>query len=593
MATSINSTVNSFYLAFYGRPADPAGMKFWAEQLSKANGNLDAIKTAFATSEEAQTRFGTDTAAERITEIYQQLFNRDPEAAGLAYWVDAVAKGHASLADVAITVLGGSQGTDATLSTLRQQVADSFTAEVDASGSAYSGTTAVEAARVLVRAVTLKTKKSDIDTLVKSTAALAEIATTTPDAVSALGSGSDLLELFDSAQGSADPVSLVDTLVDTARAAAANPSIVATLMRGGGMPGLLKKLPEGVSMKDLKDTLGKGGMKAALESLFGQPGTTPPTGPTQPGTPSAVTLELELAGGNGKLVLGNSAGDITGIGSAAGLVLENISTATATAVAGLTVTGNELAFAAPLEAGLYQMSWKADTFTTATGHAAAGSIVFAGGQDGLFTHEGFVVDKVTTITADALRTAADEVNEAFVAGGGATVRIATGGGHDVVVDQGATVAIVVDTIDSTSADLVLGFDSGSDTVVLEAAAAAAIDDDADGKIQWASAGATIDATTEAIAVTLATAVSLGSTAGIADTLLALNAAFDASKVALDDEVLILASGANGTGAALFQYVNKDDDGKIDADELSEIAMFADGAPDEQDIVLVGLQAPAP
>ena len=128
------STVNSFYLAFYGRPADPAGMKYWAEQLSKAGGDINAIKTAFATSEEAQVRFGSDTAAERVTQVYQQLFNREPDAEGKAYWVDVVSKGHASVADVAIAVLGGAQGSDRALSDLRQQAADSFTAEVEASG---------------------------------------------------------------------------------------------------------------------------------------------------------------------------------------------------------------------------------------------------------------------------------------------------------------------------------------------------------------------------------------------------------------------------------------------------------------------------
>lgn len=586
MASTTNSTVNSFYLAFYGRPADPAGMKYWAEQLTKANGNIDAIKTAFATSEEAKVRFGTDTAAERITEIYQQLFNRAPEPAGLAYWVDAVAKGHATLADVAITVLGSSQGADSTLSTMRQQAADSFTAQVEASGSAYSGNAAVEAARVLVRAVTLNTKKVDIDALVKSTAALAEVATKTPEAVAALGTGSELLGLFDTKQGSADPVSLVDTLVETARSAASNPSIVATLMRGGGMPGLLKQLPEGVTIKDLKDQIGKGGMKAALESLFGdKPGNGP--NPTQPGTPSSLTLDFHLTEGNGSVILESSAADITGMGNAAGLVVQDISTATPKAVTGFTIDGDELAFAAPLAAGLYQATWKDDTFTTATGHAAAGSLTFAGGRDGLFSQEGFTVAKVSTISANALRAATENVNEAFVAGGTATLRIATGGGHDVVVDQGAKVAIVVDTIDGTSADLVLGFDTGNDTVSLEGKAATAIDDNADGKIQWASAGAALEATAEAVSVMVATAVTLGSTAAVTQTLLALNTALDFSKIALNDELLILAEGATGTGAALFQYVNKDGNGKIDAAELTEIAMFAGGAPEQVDIVLVG------
>ncbi len=31
------------YLAYYGRPADPAGLAFWADQLETEGGNLDSI----------------------------------------------------------------------------------------------------------------------------------------------------------------------------------------------------------------------------------------------------------------------------------------------------------------------------------------------------------------------------------------------------------------------------------------------------------------------------------------------------------------------------------------------------------------------
>ena len=100
--TTFASTVNSFYLAFYGRPADPAGLAFWTKQLVDNHGNLSAITQAFATSEEAQVRYGSDTVNERISDIYQALFNRAPEATGLACWSNAVQQGHASVADVAM-----------------------------------------------------------------------------------------------------------------------------------------------------------------------------------------------------------------------------------------------------------------------------------------------------------------------------------------------------------------------------------------------------------------------------------------------------------------------------------------------------------
>jgi hypothetical protein len=64
--TSFDSTVNSFYLAFYGRPADPAGLAFWSQQLASVNGDLHAISAAFSTSEEAATRFASESAGARL-----------------------------------------------------------------------------------------------------------------------------------------------------------------------------------------------------------------------------------------------------------------------------------------------------------------------------------------------------------------------------------------------------------------------------------------------------------------------------------------------------------------------------------------------
>lgn len=588
-ASTDQSTVNSFYLAFYGRPADPQGLKFWTEQLSKAGGDLEAIKSAFASSEEAKVRFGTDTAEARITEIYQQLFNRDPEAEGLAYWTGAIAKGHATLADVAIAVLGGAQGSDSTLSTLRRDAAASFTAKVEASGSAYTGYAAVEAARLLVRGVTLSASDSDIDALVAATTVLTEVASEAPDVIEALGEGSALLELFDTGPGEEDPVGMLETLAVTARAAADSPNSVASLMRGGGMPQLLKAMPEGFTLKDLVATLGKGGLKAALDLTFGRSGP----GKGKPGETetAAMSLEYHLGDDPAALTLENSEGSVTGMDSPVGFALEDIGSGTPqAATVDYTVNGSELSFAAPLAAGLYRMSWKEDTFTTETGHVAAGSVEFAGGHDGVFVQEGFAIDEVTTVTADVTRAATDATNEAFIDGGQASARIATGGGQDVVVDNGGTLSIVYGAIDGASADLILGFDAGNDTIVLEGEAASAIDDNADGKIGWTSVSAgntAVDSAAEAVSVTVGAAVAVGSATGLEQTLQTLNGALNVSNIGLNDELLILATADNGTGAALFQYINKDDNGTIDDGELAPIALFGDGAAGQQDIVLVG------
>lgn len=284
--TTFASTVNSFYLAFYGRPADPAGLAFWTKQLADNNGNLSAITQAFATSEEAQVRYGSDTVNERISEIYQALFNRAPDSVGLAYWSNVVSQGHASVADVAVAIMGGAQGIDKALTTLRQTAVDAFTAQVEASGSQYSGYASVEAARILVRAVTVDTATGDIDTLVKAAVSFADTATKTPQVVDAIATGTTLLALFDTTRGKGDPVALAQTLADTAKAAAGNPVTLESLLRGGGMDQVLKVMPASASLKDVVAALAKGGLPAAIDVVY------PPTPVV---TAPAPTFNLKLA----------------------------------------------------------------------------------------------------------------------------------------------------------------------------------------------------------------------------------------------------------------------------------------------------------
>ena len=275
--TNYDSIANSFYLAFYGRPADPVGLKFWSEQIAKVDGDLSSIVNVFATSQEAQVRFGSDSAEARVTEIYQQLFNRAPEAEGLAFWMNAIEKGNASIADVALAILQGAQGTDNQLVDLRQQAMDKFTAQVEASGTAYDGFASVEAARVLVRAVTLDTNTADMDKLVKAAVSFADTATKTPAVVEAIAVNTTLLNLYDTARGKGDPVALTQALADTAKAAAGDPVTLESLLRGGGMDKVLKVMPADATLKDVVAALASGGLPAAVEVVYPtKPVVTPP-----------------------------------------------------------------------------------------------------------------------------------------------------------------------------------------------------------------------------------------------------------------------------------------------------------------------------
>ena len=282
MDTNYDAAVNSFYLAYYGRPADPAGLAYWSQALAQNNGDFSAIIDAFSTSAEATTRFGDATPSDRIADVYQQLFNRAPDPAGLEYWTKAIESGSISMADAAIQIMNGAQSTDAQLSTLRQEAAAQFTAEVAASGVAYDGAAAVEAARVLIAAITPESSATDIQSLVTATKSLVQTAHDNPEVITALAGSGDLTALLTSANAKADPVAMVQALASVGKAAANDPAALTTLKQGGGMASIVESLPAGASLQDVAQAADKGGLGAVTDIVKPTtPGdTTPPAAPT-------------------------------------------------------------------------------------------------------------------------------------------------------------------------------------------------------------------------------------------------------------------------------------------------------------------------
>lgn len=153
--TAFQTTVQQAYLAYYGRPADPGGLAFWADRLAQNNGNLDAIIDAFANSAEANARFGGKAVAEQITAVYQALFNRNPDAGGLEFYSNGIAQGQFTLQSVALAVLQGARNSDATIISNKLEVARQFTGQLDSQWeqSAFAGPGAANALINLIKNV--------------------------------------------------------------------------------------------------------------------------------------------------------------------------------------------------------------------------------------------------------------------------------------------------------------------------------------------------------------------------------------------------------------------------------------------------------
>ena len=72
-ADSANSNlwVQKSCVAYCGRPADPAGLAYWAVRMDNEGGSLSSIIAAFGTSDEFAHRYGGLTYSELIDTLYQ------------------------------------------------------------------------------------------------------------------------------------------------------------------------------------------------------------------------------------------------------------------------------------------------------------------------------------------------------------------------------------------------------------------------------------------------------------------------------------------------------------------------------------------
>ena len=87
------------YDATFDRPADNAGMNTWLAALGRGL-TLNDIATAFSQSGEFTSRYAGTTNTQFVQEMYRFSLGREGDASGIAGWLDHLASGRLSRADV-------------------------------------------------------------------------------------------------------------------------------------------------------------------------------------------------------------------------------------------------------------------------------------------------------------------------------------------------------------------------------------------------------------------------------------------------------------------------------------------------------------
>lgn len=133
-ANTYFDTIQKIYIGYYKRPADPAGLIYWAGRLNASNGNLNEIIDAFANSVESQALYGTinnGNISTVVNGIYNDLFGRDAETGGLNYYVNGFNLGQFTPATIMLNVLFGAQNEDIQSVNNKFTAANLFTRTID------------------------------------------------------------------------------------------------------------------------------------------------------------------------------------------------------------------------------------------------------------------------------------------------------------------------------------------------------------------------------------------------------------------------------------------------------------------------------
>ena len=149
-------------MAYFNRPADPASLAVYEAMLptdrEATQAELEALAEAyFSPSQEYQDLYSGMSNSQIINQMYQNLFGRDAEPAGLLHWTGKLIDGSETFASIALQLTYSAQGTDLDSINAKITAATDFTTEVASTSDniiGFSGNAAAASARSWLATVT-------------------------------------------------------------------------------------------------------------------------------------------------------------------------------------------------------------------------------------------------------------------------------------------------------------------------------------------------------------------------------------------------------------------------------------------------------
>lgn len=186
-AGDYNDVMQQVYVAYFGRPADPAGLLFFEQQLLNAgapsdlaslalayggNDGVRAVVDSFGNSAESAALYPGDNDS-FILAVYRNVLNRVADDAGKAYWANLINSGAITRGNAAISIMSGAQGSDLAIVNNKTRVAANFTAAIvtPLQAKGYDGLAANVVVRNMLGTVSFDTDVATFQSSVNATLA--------------------------------------------------------------------------------------------------------------------------------------------------------------------------------------------------------------------------------------------------------------------------------------------------------------------------------------------------------------------------------------------------------------------------------------
>jgi len=105
MSTLTATQLQQQYIAYFGRPGDPAGIKYWLSSSSGISSAREFADKIYAQDEYKKSTVGTKSTEEQVNQLYVNLFGRQADASGLLYWTGEIENGSLSLSNIAFDLI--------------------------------------------------------------------------------------------------------------------------------------------------------------------------------------------------------------------------------------------------------------------------------------------------------------------------------------------------------------------------------------------------------------------------------------------------------------------------------------------------------